>query len=111
MPFERSPTEFGRLAEEPVGVAELEKARNYAKGRLVLSLEDPKGLILFGLRGEVLEDDLREPDEVLAGFDAVTAEDVQRVAQDVIRGDRLNLAVLGPFDDASRFEPLLELSA
>jgi predicted Zn-dependent peptidase len=104
-------TEFGRLAEEPVGAAELEKARNYAKGRLVLSLEDPKGMILFGLRSEVLEDRLREPDEVLAGFDAVTAEDVQRVAQDVIRQDRLNLALIGPFDDASRFEPLLELSA
>ncbi len=104
-------TEFARLADEPVGSAELEKARNYAKGRLVLSLEDPKGMILFGLRGEVLENRLREPDEVLAGFDAVTAEDVQRVAQDVIREDRLNLALIGPFDDASRFESLLELSA
>jgi predicted Zn-dependent peptidase len=68
-------------------------------------------MILFGLRGEVLEDRVREPDEVLAGFDAVTAEDVQRVAQDVIREERLNLALIGPFDDAERFEKLLALSA
>ena len=66
---------------------------------------------MFGLRGAVLEDRLREPDEVLAGYDAVTAEDVQRVARDIIREDNLNLALIGPFEEADRFEPLLALSA
>ena len=99
--------EFGRIASEPVAPDELAKARNFAKGRLILSLEDPKGTILFGLRSEVLEGRTREPDEVLAGFDAVTVEDIQRVAENIIREDRLNLAVIGPFDDAERFEKLL----
>jgi predicted Zn-dependent peptidase len=103
--------EFGRIAAEPLEVDELEKARNFAKGRLVLSLEDPKGMILFGLRDEVLEGRLREPDDVLAGFDSVTLEDVSRVAEDIIRDERLNLALIGPFDDAERFEKLLSLSA
>ncbi len=103
--------EFARIAAEPIDADELEKARNFAKGRLVLSLEDPKGTILFGLRSEVLEGRLREPDEVLAGFDAVTKEDIQRVAQDVIRDERLNLAVIGPFDDEERFERILTLDA
>ena len=84
-------------------------ARNYSKGRLVLSLEDPKGMIMFGLRGEVLEGRVREPDEVLAGLDAVTADDVQRVAQDLVRGERLNLALIGPFDDEDRFRDVLAL--
>jgi predicted Zn-dependent peptidase len=104
-------SEFAKVAAEPVGAGELEKARNYAKGRLVLSLEDPKGMVMFGLRGAVLEDRVREPDEVLAGYDAVTAEDVQRVARDIIREDSLNLALIGPFEEADRFEPLLALSA
>jgi predicted Zn-dependent peptidase len=103
-------SEFARIAAEPLEPEELEKARNFAKGRLILSLEDSKGMILFGLRSEVLEERLREPDEVLAGFDAVTREDVQRVAQDVIRENRLNLALIGPFDDEARFEKLLDLS-
>jgi predicted Zn-dependent peptidase len=103
--------EFGRIASEPIEPDELEKARNFAKGRLILSLEDPKGMILFGLRNEVLEGTLREPDEVLAGLDAVTVEDVQRVAQDVIREDRLNFALIGPFDEPERFQKLLALSA
>ncbi len=104
-------TEFARIAAEPVGTDELEKARNYSKGRLVLSLEDPKGMIMFGLRGEVLEGRLREPDEVLAGLDSVTAEDIQRVAQDLIREDRLNLALIGPFDDEDRFRGVLATAA
>ena len=103
--------EFRRIAAEPLDEDELEKARNFAKGRLVLSLEDPKGMIVFGLRGEVLEERLREPDEVLAGFDAVTREDVRRVAADIVRENRLNLALIGPFDDEDRFERLLELSS
>jgi predicted Zn-dependent peptidase len=103
--------EFARIAAEPIEPDELEKARNFAKGRLVLSLEDPKGMILFGLRNEVLEETLREPDEVLAGLDAVTIEDIQRVAQDIIREDRLNFALIGPFDDPERFQKLLAFSA
>jgi predicted Zn-dependent peptidase len=103
--------EFGRIAAEPVAADELEKARNFAKGRLVLSLEDPKGMIMFGLRAEVLEGVTREPDELIAGLEAVSVEDIQRVAQDVIREEQLNFALIGPFDDPGRFEKLLALSA
>jgi predicted Zn-dependent peptidase len=100
--------ELRKIADEPVPAKELEKARNSAKGRFVLQLESPHGLIMFGLRREVLEGRATEPEEVVAGLDAVTAEDVQRVAQDVIARNGLNLALIGPFDDEpERFETLL----
>jgi predicted Zn-dependent peptidase len=66
-------------------------------------------MISFALRDEVLEGRLREPDEVLAALDKVTVEDVHRVAQDIVRQDRLNLALIGPFDEPDRFQKLLEL--
>ncbi len=100
-------TEFRKLADEVVPAQELEKARALAKGRFVLQTESPNGLIMFGLRREVLEGRAAEPEDVLAGLDAVTAEDVQRVAQDVIGGQAMRCAVIGPFDDASVFEKLL----
>jgi predicted Zn-dependent peptidase len=100
-------TELRTIAEEQVPPAELEKARNFSKGRFVLQLENPQGLILFGLRREVLEHRAPDLDEVIDGLNAVTAEDVQRVAQDLIADDRLRLAVIGPFDDSDRFERLL----
>jgi predicted Zn-dependent peptidase len=99
--------ELRRIAAEPVPPEELEKARNFAKGRFVLQLESPQGLIMFGLRKEVLERRAPDPDEVLAGLDAVTGEDIGRVARDVIADERFRLAVIGPFDDAERFDKLL----
>jgi predicted Zn-dependent peptidase len=62
---------------------------------------------MFGLRKEVLERRAPDPAEVLAGLDAVTGEDVSRVARDLIANERLRLAVIGPFDDADRFDALL----
>jgi predicted Zn-dependent peptidase len=99
--------ELRKVADEPVPEEELEKAKNVAKGRFVLQTESPHGMIMFGLRREVLEGRAAEPEEVLQEIDKVTAEDVQRVAQDVIGQNGLNLALIGPFDDAERFEKLL----
>jgi predicted Zn-dependent peptidase len=99
--------EFRRIADEPVPSEELEKARALAKGRFVLRLENPQGMIVFGLGREVLNDPVLEPDEVIAGIDAVTAEDVQRVAQDVIASNGLNLALIGPFEDEKPFQDLI----
>ena len=101
--------ELRRIVDDTVPADELEKARNFAKGRFVLGLESPHGTIMYGLRREVLEGRAREPDEVLAGLDAVTADDVQRVARDIL-GGRLYLAVIGPFDDPTRFEPLVQIN-
>ena len=95
--------EFKRLANEPVPADELEKARALAKGRFVLQTESPNGLLMFGLRREVVEGGAIEPSELLAGLDSVTVEDVHRVAQDVIGTQGLRLAVIGPFDDPQVF--------
>jgi predicted Zn-dependent peptidase len=99
--------ELRRIADEAVPGDELEKARNFAKGRFVLQLENPHGLIMYGLRKEVLEGETVDPAEVLAELDKVTGDDVKRVAGDLIDAKRLRLALIGPFDDADRFEKLL----
>ena len=86
---------------------EMDKVRALAKGRFVLQTETPNGLVLFGLRREVLEGRVPDLAEVLSGVDSVTAEDVRRVAADLIGDETLRLAVIGPFDDPERFEKLL----
>src|SRR5207248_3255296 len=84
---------------EPLPADELEKARNFTKGRFVLQLESPQGLTMFGLRKEVLEHRLPDSEEVVRGLDAVTSDDVARVATELIATDRMRLAVIGPIDD------------
>jgi predicted Zn-dependent peptidase len=99
--------ELRKISSEPVPPDELEKARSFAKGRFVLALESPQGTNMFGLRREVLEGRAAEPSEVLAELDKVTAEDVLRVARDLMREEAFRLALIGPFDDADRFQNLL----
>jgi predicted Zn-dependent peptidase len=99
--------ELRRLADEPVPADELEKARNFARGRFVFEIETPRGLMGYAMRRELVEGECPEPDEILAGLAGVTAEDVQRVAREVFAPGALRLAVIGPFDDPASFEALL----
>jgi predicted Zn-dependent peptidase len=99
--------ELRKIAKEAVPADELEKSKSFSKGRFVLQLETSQGLIMFGLRREVLESRTPDPEEILGELDKVTAEDVSRVASDLLEQRGLNLAVIGPFDDAARFEKLL----
>ena len=103
----RSSASCARSRPSRVPAEELEKARGYSKGRFVLRLESPQGTIQYGLRREVLEGEIEDPDELLRRLDEVTVEDVQRVARDLFEDKRLYLAIVGPFDDPARFEALL----
>jgi predicted Zn-dependent peptidase len=99
--------ELRKIAAEAVPKEELEKAKSFSKGRFVLQLETSQGLLMFGLRRETLESRTPDPEEILDEVGKVTADDVSRVAQDLIDRQGLNLAVIGPFEDAAHFEQLL----
>jgi predicted Zn-dependent peptidase len=91
--------ELRRIATEPVPDEEIAKAKRYITGRTVLGVEDPRGMILHGLRRSLIEGAPTELEEIFAGIDAVTAADVARVATDLIQRREVALAVIGPFDD------------
>lgn len=76
---------------------------------MVLTLEDSYNVASwYGMR-ELLEDKITTPDEVLKEIDRVTTEDVQRVAKDIFRTGKLNLAVVGPFRNGNEFSKLLTI--
>jgi len=98
--------ELRKIATETVPEDELVKAKSFAKGRFALQLESPHGTVMFGMRREVLEGEAEEPEAVIEGINAVTLDDLARVAQDIV-GGRLYLALVGPFDDVGRFEKII----
>jgi predicted Zn-dependent peptidase len=53
-------------------------------------------------RQELLGPEVLYPEQVLAYFDAVEPSDVQRVAQMVFRPERLNVAIVGPFENGAQ---------
>jgi len=101
--------ELDRLRQEPVPEAELNKAREYVKGRLVLGLEDSGAVSAWYGRQALLLDQILTPDDVIAAYDAVAAADVQRLAQTLFTGGQLYLAAVGPFGDGDHLGGLLSL--
>lgn len=90
-----------------VPTQELTKAKEYTKGRLLLGLEDSRAVAGWLGSQELLLGRVSPVDEVIGRIDAVTAEDVARVAQRVLTEDRLKLAVVGPHRGDKAFHKLL----
>ena len=98
--------ELGRL-REGVSEAELTKVRECTKGRILLSLEDTRAVSAWFGSQTLLQERARSVEEVIAKLDAVTRDDLARVAGDVVCEERLLLAVVGPFASAEPFATLL----
>ena len=98
--------ELHRIADEPVGDAELSKAREYAKGRLQLQLEGTSALCEYAGQQLLLTDQILLPGEIVARYDAVTAHDVQQAARRVLDGG-LRCVIVGPFKAEMRFAAAL----
>ena len=94
--------------KDGVPEAELRKTREYAKGRLLLRMEDTRTVALWLGNQLLMRDRVLTPDDVVERIDAVTSDDIAQVARDLIVPEQLNLAVVGPFRSQSRFERLVE---
>jgi predicted Zn-dependent peptidase len=94
--------ELRRIADEPVPESELTKAREFTKGRLRLGLESTNSLASWLCQQELLTGRIKTLQEVVALYEAVTASDLQRVAQRVLR-QPIQLAVIGPFASEAAF--------
>ena len=101
--------EFKKITKEKVLDKELKKAKEYLKGRIILAWEDSRTAALSFGSDEILEGKVRTLDEYLKRIDEVRAEDILRVAQFLFTNNKLNLAVIGPFRDAVKFEKILQL--
>lgn len=88
---------------------ELDRAKELLKGHLILSLEDSRNVAGFFGTDLLIEKEIRTTEEIIKKIDAVTAEDVVRVASDLFRQDKLNLAIIGPYEDEEKFQQLLKL--
>jgi predicted Zn-dependent peptidase len=87
--------EMGRLRREAVPDDELDSAREQLKGKILMSLESTDSLMTRLAKNEIYLQRYQSVEEVLAGFDAVRAEDIVALADNLFDGSRLNLEVMG----------------
>jgi predicted Zn-dependent peptidase len=103
--------EYSKFAKGSANVTqeELEKAKEYLKGHLVLELEDSRSVAGFFAQAELLEKRLETSEELIEKINAVTLADVETLAKKYFKQDSLNLAIIGNFTDRQKFEKLLKL--
>ncbi len=100
--------ELGRM-RQGVPPAELAKIREYTKGRMLLNLEDTRAVSAWYGGQALLQRRMQSVEEIIAAIDAVTDDDLVRVADALIRDERLHLALVGPFETIDSFVPALHL--
>ena len=88
--------EMQNLCDHDLAEEELVRAKEFTKGRLRLELESTNGVSFWLAYQELLIGSIKTIEEEVALVDAITAEDVRRVANDVLRAP-IQMAVVGPF--------------
>ena len=88
---------------------ELDRAKEYSKGRFHLRMEDTRSVCMWQGGQELLLGEISTMGEVVDGIDAVSIEDVNRVAREIMRREELNLAIVGPFRSDRRFQRFLKI--
>jgi predicted Zn-dependent peptidase len=99
-------TELRRLLTG-IPVEELNKARELAKGRMLLRLEDTRAVSGWLGGQEILNGTILSPEDVVASLEAVTVADLHRVVEHLLAPESLHMAIVGPHRSEKRFLPAL----
>ncbi|MEK9154451.1 MAG: pitrilysin family protein [Patescibacteria group bacterium] len=101
--------ELKKMTEDLVGDKELKKTKDHLLGNLMLSLETSDEIASFYGGQEILTRELISPEELAEKIQAVSAEEIMAVAQDIFKNEKLNLAIIGPFKEEEKFEEILKI--
>jgi predicted Zn-dependent peptidase len=99
--------ELRRLITSPVSLEELKRAKENIRGTTILRLEDASDYLYFLQSQDLMHDSIESVESKLEKIMKVTAADIQRVAAQIIRWNKSNLAIIGPFSDHKPFKDLL----
>jgi len=102
-------SELRKIREKGVSQKELEMAKEFLKGRLTLQLEESNSLAEFYGKQLILTDEILTPEQKFKKIFSVTQTQVNKVAKDLIKSDKLNLAMISPFKDKKEFFKLLKI--
>jgi predicted Zn-dependent peptidase len=88
--------EVRKLVREPIGRDELARTKTRIEGRLYLQLEGTSSMAEYLGQQAALTETVLSPEEVIAAVRAVSADEVQELAQRLFVGVGWRLAAVGP---------------
>jgi predicted Zn-dependent peptidase len=101
--------EYQKIATIKVTEKELQKAKDYIKGKSIMGFEESDEVAMFFIDQEIKRNKIETLDEIFKKINRVTTNDILRVAKDIFKPEKLNLAVIGPHKDSGKLEKLLKI--
>lgn len=102
-------SELKKITEVPVPEKELNKAKEYLKGKNTLSLEDNQSKLDWYLSQIAFQKKIHSPQDSYAEVDRVTSAAVQKLAKELFVSSKATLAVIGPYKSDKQFKELLKI--
>jgi len=90
--------ELGKIKNNPVSIDELKRAKEFYLGQLMLALEDTMEYMLWMGESMACLDKVYTLEEVVKEANKTSIEDLQKVAQQVFKREKINLALIGPLE-------------
>lgn len=99
--------ECKKLTKVAVSREELEKVKEHAIGHLYMNTETTDAIAEFYAEQEVVNGNLKSPRDFEKLIRKVTANDVLRIAREIFRDDKLNLAIVGNIPNSKKIKEVL----
>ena len=100
--------ECRKLMKEEVSAEELNKVKECLIGNMKLSLESSDDIANFYGGQELLKKEIKSAEEKAKELRKVSAKDIKKLANEIFKDKKLNLALIGPFKDKQKFSKILK---
>ena len=97
------------LLKENISENELRKAKEMTKGRLLLGLESSRNVAVWLGSQALLTNEILTIDDIIPLIEAVSLEDLKRVARQLLTTEKMNLAIVGPIKKEEHLADMLKL--
>jgi len=94
--------ELTKMKRKEVSKSEFIRAKDYALGQLLLSMEETMEHMLWIGEETICYDRIRTLKEVITYVNKVTMDDIRRLANDIFKENRYNLAIVGPVSEVQQ---------
>lgn len=95
---------FSDLKNNGVSKGELSNAISYFKGKMALALETTDEVADFIGEQEIFYNKIMQPSDILKKIEKISQNDILKVARDIIRSDKINMAVIGDYDNSNKYK-------
>jgi len=100
--------ECKKLKNEKISLEELNKVKEFLIGNMKLSLESSDDIANFYGGQELLKKEIKSSEEKADEIRKVTTNQIQTLANYIFENKKLNLALIGPFKNESKFLKILK---